>query len=253
MRSAPSHDRSPASTASIARRSAVPPPRYNPFDGGRLGRVDGLIERFLETLQPVLGHSSDTDHGNAAGQLGESFLELVLVIVRGRVFDLSADLVTPLFDGNCFASPADDHGGVLVDHDAVGGPEILERHVFEFDAEVSGDHHRAGQDGDVIECCPALIAEAGSPDLFDCVGDECTNLGILLWADTVAMWAVSDLSFTEREMGCSARTATSQPRSIPLVIPIALTPTMTLRSSSANIAWANSVDVVVPSSTRWLV
>jgi hypothetical protein len=204
-------------------------------------------------FNPASDTAPTSIHGNAAGQLGESFLELVLVIVRGRVFDLSADLVTPLFDGNCFASPADDHGGVLVDHDAVGGPEILERHVFEFDAEVSGDHHRAGQDGDVIECCPALIAEAGSPDLFDCVGDECTNLGILLWADTVAMWAVSDLSFTEREMGCSARTATSQPRSIPLVIPIALTPTMTLRSPSANIAWANSVDVVVPSSTRWLV
>ena len=54
----------------------------------------------------------------------------------------------------------DDRGVLLLDPDALGPAEHLERDVLELDAEVLGDHRAAGEDRDVLEHRLAAIAEA---------------------------------------------------------------------------------------------
>ena len=52
------------------------------------GRVERVVDAVLALLDLDLGGAADLDHGNAAGELGEALLELLLVIVAGGVLDL---------------------------------------------------------------------------------------------------------------------------------------------------------------------
>ena len=55
------------------------------------GRVERVVDAILALLDLDLGRAADLDHGNAAGELGETLLELLAVIVAGGVLDLLAD------------------------------------------------------------------------------------------------------------------------------------------------------------------
>ena len=58
------------------------------------------------------------------------------------------------------AGAVDDRGVVLVDHDALGRAEVLQRDVLELEAELLGDHLAAGEDRDVLQHRLAAVAEA---------------------------------------------------------------------------------------------
>ena len=58
------------------------------------------------------------------------------------------------------AGAVDDRRVVLVDRDALGLAEILQRHVLELEPELLGDHLAAGQDRHVLEHGLAAVAEA---------------------------------------------------------------------------------------------
>ena len=62
------------------------------------------------------------------------------------------------------AGAFDDRAGFLVDHDALGAAELVERELLERDAEVLEDRRAAGEDGDVLEHGLAAVAEAGGLD-----------------------------------------------------------------------------------------
>jgi hypothetical protein len=86
-------------------------------------------------------------------------LQLLTVVVRGRVLDLRADLLDAAFDRAGHAGALDDRRVVLVDRDLFGLAEVVELDVLELDAEVLGDGASAGQDRDVLEHGLAAIAE----------------------------------------------------------------------------------------------
>ena len=94
-------------------------------DGG-LGRADGIVERLLLRFHFRLGGSADADHGDAAGELGQPLLQLLAVVVAGRLLDFAPDLLDAAIDLFALAGAADDRGVVLVDDDALGAPELLE-------------------------------------------------------------------------------------------------------------------------------
>src|SRR4028118_1440622 len=70
----------------------------DPFLDRRAGGVEGIVDAVLALLDRDLGRAADLDHGDAAGELGEALLELLLVIVAGGVFDLRADRLDPRLD-----------------------------------------------------------------------------------------------------------------------------------------------------------
>ena len=96
-----------------------------------------------------------------AEELREPLLELLPIVVRGRLLDLLADLVAAALDLGPLAGALDQRGVVLVDHHLLAAPEVLECHVLELEPELLGDDLAARQDGHVLEHRLAAIAEAG--------------------------------------------------------------------------------------------
>ena len=144
----------------VARSRATPPPGNDAFFNRGAGRVERVFDAVLAFLHLDFGGTADLDHRNAAGQLGQTFLQLLLVVVRGGLFDLRLDLGNAAFDVVLVARAINDGGVFLGDVDALGSAQHVERDVLELDAEVFGDHLTAGQDGDVFEHGLAAIAEA---------------------------------------------------------------------------------------------
>src|SRR5579863_228305 len=131
------------------------------------GRVERVVDAVLLLLDLDLGRAADADHRDAAGELGEALLELLAIIVGGRLLDLRLDLRDTAFDVGLLAGAVDDRGVLLLDSHALGLAEHLERDVLELDAEILGDHLAAGEDRDVLEHRLAAIAEAGRLDRRD--------------------------------------------------------------------------------------
>ena len=83
-----------------------------------------------------------------------------------RSKSLSVSSILPLdhldaaLDGVRLAGAVDDRGLFLGDLDRLGVTEQLRRDLVEFEAELFGDHRRAGEGRDVLEHLLAAIAEA---------------------------------------------------------------------------------------------
>ena len=129
-----------------------------------LGRVHGVLDAVLLLLDLDLGGAADLDDRHAAGQLGQPLLQLLAVVVGGRLLDLRLDLRDAAVDVLLLAGAADDRRVLLVDPHPLGVAQHVERDVLELDAEILADHLAGGQDGDVLEHRLAAIAEAGRLD-----------------------------------------------------------------------------------------
>ena len=68
------------------------------FLDGRARRVERVLDARLLLLHLGLGGRADLDDGDAAGELGQPLLELLLVVVRGRLLDLRPELLDPALD-----------------------------------------------------------------------------------------------------------------------------------------------------------
>src|SRR5208282_4434618 len=133
--------------------------RNDAFLYGGLGRVHRVLDAIFLFLHLDFGRAANTDYGDAASELGEPLLQLLFVVVGGRLLDLRLDLGDASFNVGLLAGAVDDRGVLLFDPHPLGAAEHLERHVLKLDAEVLGDHSAAGQDGDVLEHRLAPIAE----------------------------------------------------------------------------------------------
>ena len=65
--------------------------RDHAFFNGGTGCVQRVFDAGLLLFHFDLGGSADLDHGNAAGELGNTLLELLLVVVRSGFFSLLTD------------------------------------------------------------------------------------------------------------------------------------------------------------------
>ena len=120
--------------------------RNDAFFDRSAGGVQRVVDAVLALLDFDLGRAADLDDGNAAGKLGQTLLQLLPVVVRGGLLDLRLDLGAAALDVGLLAGTVDDRGVLLVDADALGAAQHVERHVLELDAEVFGDHLAAGED-----------------------------------------------------------------------------------------------------------
>ena len=100
----------------------------------------GIVDPILPLLDFDFRSSADADHCNAASELSETLLQLLLVVVRGGLFDLGLDLVDPALDVFPLAGIVDDGGLLLGNRDSLGAAEHGKGHVLELDAEVFRNH-----------------------------------------------------------------------------------------------------------------
>ncbi len=129
--------------------------------------MQGVLDARLLLLHLDLGRGTDLDHGNATGELGQPLLQLLAVVVRGGLLDLSADLVAAALDLSVGAGAVDDGGLILADLYALGRAELVEGGLLERQPNLFGDHGTAGEDGDVLQHGLAAIAEARGLDGAD--------------------------------------------------------------------------------------
>ena len=70
------------------------------------------------------GRGADFDHRNAADELREPLLQLLTIVVGGRLVDLAANLFHTAFDFAVLALAFDHSRVVFVDRDLLGLAEI---------------------------------------------------------------------------------------------------------------------------------
>ena len=133
-----------------------------PQQRGAAARNDAFFDRSLRGMKSVFdsgfqflhlefGCRSDANHGNAAGEFRQPFLQLFTIVVGRGVFDLGADLLDPAFDRSLLAGTFDDRRVVFIDRHLL--------HVLEFQPEIFRDGAAAGQGRDVFHDRFAPIAE----------------------------------------------------------------------------------------------
>ena len=64
------------------------------FFGSGLGGVEGIVDEVLAFLHLGFGGQHPRfDDGDAAGEFGETFLQLFAIVIAGGLLDLLADLI----------------------------------------------------------------------------------------------------------------------------------------------------------------
>ena len=101
-------------------KQSHPTARHNPLLDRGAGRVHGVLDPVLALLHLDLGRTADADDGDAAGKLRQPLLQLLAVIVGGRLLDLRADLGNAALDVRLRARPIDDGGFFLGDQHPLG-------------------------------------------------------------------------------------------------------------------------------------
>ena len=91
--------------------------------------MHGVIDAVLALLHLDLGRTSDAYYRDPAGELGQPFLQLLAVVVRGGFLDLRLDLGNASLDVGLLARATNDCGVLLVDHHFLGAPEHIDCHV----------------------------------------------------------------------------------------------------------------------------
>ncbi len=129
--------------------------------------MQGVFEAGLLFLHLGFGGRPDADLDQSVGQLGEAFLELLAVVVARGGLDLAADLLDAGFDLFVVAGAFGDGGVIVVHRDALGHAQIGDGDAFQIDAQILGEHLRAGEDADVLEHLLASVAVAGRLDRTD--------------------------------------------------------------------------------------
>ena len=114
-------------TASLGAQQRDAAARNDAFFHRRAGGVERVVDAVLLLLDLDFGRAADADHGDAARELGETLLQLLLVVVRGGLFDLRLDLGDAALDVLLLAGAVDDRGVLLVDPHALGAAEHRER------------------------------------------------------------------------------------------------------------------------------
>src|SRR5579859_877643 len=133
------------------------------FDGGAGGR-QRVFDAVLLLFQLGLGGGAHADDGHTAGELGQPLLQLLFVIVRGRLVHLNPNFVDAALDGLGIALALDDGGVVFARHHFAGAAQVAQGRRFQLLAQLFGDDRAAGEDRNVLQHGLAPIAKAGGFD-----------------------------------------------------------------------------------------
>ena len=133
---------------------------HDAFFNGSTGCVQRIFNAGFFLFHFYFGCSANFDQRNTTGQLGNTFLQLFLVVVASRFFDLDTHLRHAGLDGVFFASAIND-GGVFFSHfNFFGLTHLSQSCFFQRQAHFFGDDCAAGQNSDVFQHGLATIAKA---------------------------------------------------------------------------------------------
>ena len=130
----------------------------------RTAGVQGVFDAGFLLFHFHFGGRANIDLGHTAGQLGQTFLELLAVVVAAGGFNLGFDLLDATLDVLGLAGPFNEGGGVLLDADLLGLAQVFDFQLLEVNAELVHDGGAAGEDRDVLQHFLASVTKAGGFD-----------------------------------------------------------------------------------------
>lgn len=132
---------------------------------GSAGGVQSIDNAVLLLADLDLGGTANLDDGNTARELGETLLELLLLVLGGAgVSHNTADLLAALGNGVLGSRAVKEDGVLLGDGDGASLAEHLSGGLLELDVEVVAEEGSVGQDSEIAENGLAVVAEAGGLD-----------------------------------------------------------------------------------------
>ncbi|KAK1245315.1 hypothetical protein MKX08_004944 [Trichoderma sp. CBMAI-0020] len=132
---------------------------------GSTGGVQSIDESVLLLADLNLGRATDLDDGNTARQLGQTLLELLLLVLRGGgVGNDAADLLASLSNGVLAALTVEEDGVLLGDGDGASRSQHVGGGLLELDVKVVAEDGTVGQDGKIAKDGLAVVTEAGGLD-----------------------------------------------------------------------------------------
>src|SRR6478736_181954 len=138
--------------------------RHDAFLNRRARGMQCIFHASFLLLHLGLGGSTDVDHGHSAGELRQTFLEFLAIVIARCLFDLTANLAYSTLNVALLDFAFDNGGDFLVNGNALGLAEIVHLHILELDPEIFRDATTAGQHCDILQHRLAAIAEARSLD-----------------------------------------------------------------------------------------
>src|SRR5262249_30011523 len=142
-------------------------PRHDAFFNGGTRRIQCIIDPIFLFLHLYFRRAANFDDGNAARELGETFLQLLAVVVGSSVLNLLLDLSNPAFDIFLLAGAVDNGGVILGNRHTLGMPQHFHGDVLKLDTEILGDQLAASEYGDVLQHRLTAVAESGRLDCGD--------------------------------------------------------------------------------------
>ncbi|VUC23355.1 unnamed protein product [Clonostachys rosea] len=132
---------------------------------GGAGSVQSIDEAILLLTDLDLGGATDLDDGNTTGELGQTLLELLLLVLGGgRIGDDTTDLLASLSNGVLATLTVEEDSVLLGDGDGTSGTEQIRGGLLELDVELIGEDGTVSQDSKIAKDGLAVVTEAGGLD-----------------------------------------------------------------------------------------
>lgn len=132
---------------------------------GSAGGVEGVHNTVLLLTDLNLGGTTDLDDSDTTGELGETLLQLLLLVLGGSgVSHDTADLLAALGDVVLATLAVEDDGVLLGDGDGTGGAEHLGGELLELDVELISEDSTVGENSEITKDALAVVTEAGGLD-----------------------------------------------------------------------------------------
>ena len=129
------------------------------------GGVQSIDDAVLLLTDLNLRGTTDLNDGNTTRELGETLLELLLLVLRGGgVGHDAADLLAALGNGVLAAVAVQEDGVLLSDGNSTGGTEHICGCLLELDVEVIAEDGTVGQDSEIAKNGLAVVTKARSLD-----------------------------------------------------------------------------------------
>ena len=134
------------------------------FDGSA-GSVQGVNDTVLLLTDFDLRGTANLDDSNTARKLGETLLQLLLLVLGGGgVSHDTTDLLTALSNAVLGTLAVQDNGVLLGDGDGAGGTEHVRGELLELEVKLVGEDGTVGEHTKVTEDALAVVAKARGLD-----------------------------------------------------------------------------------------
>src|SRR5258708_20454166 len=136
-------------------------PGNDAFFYGCPGGVQGVFDPVFFLLHLHFGSGAHIENGDAAAELGKTFLQFLFIIVGGAGRDLCLDLVYTGRNVFLFTLAAHDSGIVFVNADGIGGPQVTEVCILQLISLFLADDGASRQDGNVLQHFLSPVSKSG--------------------------------------------------------------------------------------------